>query len=199
MIYRHGRPKLAALTFGGMLFGLYEAYNTKVLWMPGWGDASLYLGNLALVETLVLVFWWHPWFSFITPLVLAERLLTGSREIVNALPLRLRRFGVFMTAVGAGWRCWLLGRCFRAPIRRMWGNRCFRRWGAGWCWRCWGCGGGAPRAGRFSRWMPCCPMRGSSALRVLRVRRCPSDREKAGKTTRGASRSEVDQGKETFT
>lgn len=91
LVYRHGRPNFAALIFGGMLFGLYEAYNTKVLWMPGWGDATLHFGDLALVETLVLVFWWHTWFAFISPAVLAEQLFTGSRDVFHALPGWLQR------------------------------------------------------------------------------------------------------------
>ena len=33
-----GRPKLWLLFIGGVIFGLYEAYITKVLWIPTWGE-----------------------------------------------------------------------------------------------------------------------------------------------------------------
>ena len=37
LVYRAGKPRFASLVFAGMLFGLYEAYLTKVLWAPPWG------------------------------------------------------------------------------------------------------------------------------------------------------------------
>ncbi len=91
IIYKYGKPTLATLVFAGMLFGLYEAYMTKVLWQPSW-DAAITLGEVAWVEVLVLVFWWHTWFSYITPLLLAEKLLTNSSEILNSLPEKFQRF-----------------------------------------------------------------------------------------------------------
>ncbi len=77
LIYRYGRPRLFTLVFAGMLFGLYEAYMTKVLWHPDWGAVKL-VADVAVVEVLVLVFWWHAWLSYLTPLILSERLLTAS-------------------------------------------------------------------------------------------------------------------------
>ncbi len=92
LIYRFGgRPRLSSLIFAGLLLGLYEAYMTKMLWQPDWG-AIITLGNVAVVEISVLVFWWHTWLSFITPVALAEGLLTESRDVLTAFPLRLRRF-----------------------------------------------------------------------------------------------------------
>jgi len=85
LIYRAPRPRFPSLIFAGMLFGLYEAYLTKVLWNPPWGEA-LIIGGLAPIETLVLVLWWHAWFSFIIPLLIAEKMLTSSREIGQILP-----------------------------------------------------------------------------------------------------------------
>ena len=91
IIYKYGKPTLSTLVFAGMLFGLYEAYMTKVLWQPSW-DAALILGEVAWVEVVVLVFWWHTWFSYISPLILAEKLLTNTSEILNSLPAKLHRF-----------------------------------------------------------------------------------------------------------
>ena len=86
-----GRPKLWLLFVGGVIFGLYEAYITKVLWIPTWGEPMVSMGGVAIVETMVLVLWWHPLLSFILPLLTAEYLLTGSSEIYSELPAKLRR------------------------------------------------------------------------------------------------------------
>ncbi len=89
IIYRYGRPTLATLVFAGGLFGLYEAYITKMLWRPDW-EAWITIADVAVVEVLVLL-WWHTWLSFITPLVLGEGLLTRSQDVLTGLPPRLRR------------------------------------------------------------------------------------------------------------
>lgn len=91
IIFRYGKPTLSTLVPAGMLVGLYEAYMTKVLWQPSW-DAALILGEVAWVEMIVLVFWWHTWFSFISPLLLSEKLLTNTSQILNSLPEKLYRF-----------------------------------------------------------------------------------------------------------
>jgi hypothetical protein len=91
LVYRAGKPRFSSLVFAGMIFGLYEAYLTKVLWSPPWGDPVIIAG-FAPVETLVLVFWWHAWFSFIIPLLVAEKLLTGSTSLGNSLPGKLGSF-----------------------------------------------------------------------------------------------------------
>ncbi len=91
LIYRAPQPRFSSLVFAGMIFGLYEAYLTKILWAPTWGDPVIIAG-FAPVETLVLVFWWHAWFSFIIPLLVAEKLLTDSTSLGRSLPGRIGRF-----------------------------------------------------------------------------------------------------------
>lgn len=91
IIFRYGKPTLSTLIFAGMLFGLYEAYMTKVLWQPSW-EAVLIIGDVALLEIFVLVFWWHTWFSFVTPLLLGERLLTTSQHTLNGITGKTQRF-----------------------------------------------------------------------------------------------------------
>lgn len=91
LVYRAPKPRFASLVFAGMLFGLYEAYITKVLWAPPWGEA-LIVGGIAPIETLVLVFWWHTWFSFIIPLLVAEKLLTESTELSLSFPGKIGQF-----------------------------------------------------------------------------------------------------------
>ena len=91
LVYRAEKPLFSSLIFAGMIFGLYEAYLTKVLWDPPWGEA-LIIGGVAPIETLVLVLWWHVWFSFILPLVVLEGLLTSSDQLRTSFPGRIRRF-----------------------------------------------------------------------------------------------------------
>ena len=85
LVYRAPQPRFPSLIFAGMLFGLYEAYLTKILWSPTWEEALL-IGGVAPIETLVLVLWWHAWFSFIIPLLIAEKLFTRSRALGQSLP-----------------------------------------------------------------------------------------------------------------
>ncbi len=109
LIYRYGRrPRFSSLVFAGALFCLYEAYMTKMLWRPAW-DSLLIAGDIAVFETFVLL-WWHTWFSFITPLVLGEGLLTTSRDVLLALPLRLRGFY-------GSWQGWLAIALFGAAFQ----------------------------------------------------------------------------------
>ena len=86
IVFRYGRGWLYALFPAGALFGLYEAYITKVIWSPTWNAAPIRLGGVAVVETLLLVLFWHAFMAFIIPLLLAETALTSSREVFNLLP-----------------------------------------------------------------------------------------------------------------
>ena len=91
LVYRTSQPGFSSLVFAGMIFGLYEAYLTKVLWAPPWGGA-LIAAEIAPVETLVLVFWWHAWFSFIIPLLVTEVLFTGTNQVGAILPGKIGSF-----------------------------------------------------------------------------------------------------------
>ncbi len=106
VVFRAPRLNLSVLFLAGVIFGLYEAYITKMLWNPEWG-ALLKVAGAAPVEILVLAFWWHPWMSFITPLLVGEQVLGGGLEVLGALPGRLRGFfsrrrGFLTLAVLAG-------------------------------------------------------------------------------------------------
>jgi hypothetical protein len=91
LVYRVDKPRFPSLVYAGMIFGLYEAYLTKVLWAPPWGNPVI-VAEFAPIETLVLVTWWHCWFSFIIPLLVAEKLLTGSTSLGASLPGKLGKF-----------------------------------------------------------------------------------------------------------
>jgi hypothetical protein len=91
IIYHSGKPRFYTLFFAGIIFALYEAYITKVLWV-GWGpDTIWFIGGIAVVETVVLLLFWHPFMAFIVPLFASESLLTRSREVLAGLPGPLRR------------------------------------------------------------------------------------------------------------
>lgn len=89
LVYRYGRPTFFSLFFAGALFGLYEAYLTKMLWAPTWNPKPISLGGVAVIETIILTLWWHNWMAFILPLAAGEWLLTRSRLAWNGLPSRV--------------------------------------------------------------------------------------------------------------
>jgi hypothetical protein len=87
---RFEKMSLRQLYIMGIIFGLYEAWITKVLWAgyfdvtaPAWGT---FLG-IAVAEFPVLVLFWHPIMSFIVP-VLSFGILTGKGFTAHASILR---------------------------------------------------------------------------------------------------------------
>jgi hypothetical protein len=90
-VFSYGKPRLYTLFIAGAIFGMYEAYITKVLWNPFWGEPLISLAGIAVVEMIVLVLFWHAFMSFIVPLFVSENVLTGSRRITNGLPDRIRK------------------------------------------------------------------------------------------------------------
>jgi len=85
LAFRRGWPSLATLWLGGVLFGLYEFYITKVLWAPPWGD-TIALAHVDVLSLIVLAFFWHPFMAFIFPLAVGERIGTTSQGIALQLP-----------------------------------------------------------------------------------------------------------------
>ena len=74
---RTKRTTLHHLYFWGMLFALYEALITKVLWF-GFPEASgailPEIQGIAVMEFTILTFFWHPIMSFIIPILVYELL-----------------------------------------------------------------------------------------------------------------------------
>jgi len=89
-IWHRGRITLPVLYFAGCIFGLYEAFITKVLFSPPWGALLGTPGGIAVFELFTVSFFWHPVFAFILPLWIAGY-ATESREVENVLPAFLRR------------------------------------------------------------------------------------------------------------
>ena len=79
----------STLYFAGILFGLYEAYLTKVLWV-GLNDDPVLLFNISFIDFLVLVFLWHPLFAFIIPSLVFEGFMTNSNNLYQGLPNKFK-------------------------------------------------------------------------------------------------------------
>ena len=79
---RTNRTSLRQLYFFGMMFGLYEALITKVLFAGYPGSTGPMVGTflgVAWGEFLTLVLFWHPVMSFIMPILVYELL---SRDVL---------------------------------------------------------------------------------------------------------------------
>lgn len=91
VVFRFGRPDFWTLYSAGTLFGMYEAYITKVLWISFMPTGPfLTVGGIALFETILLVLFLHPLLAFVVPMLFTERLCTSSSEIAEGLPVRVR-------------------------------------------------------------------------------------------------------------
>ncbi len=101
LAFRRGWPTFSALWLGGVLFGLYEFYITKVLWAPPWGD-TISLAHVDVVALIVLAFFWHPFMAFILPLAIGETVGTKSRWVTGRLPRWLTEAGSRRIAIGIG-------------------------------------------------------------------------------------------------
>ena len=80
----------STLYFAGVIFGLYEAYLTKVLWV-GLMDDTIIILNISIMETIVLIFLWHPILSFIIPAIVFEAFMTNSNTLFEGLPQKFKK------------------------------------------------------------------------------------------------------------
>ena len=79
------KTSLVQLYCLGMIFGLYEAFLTKVLWAGYWDQQNAGFGKFAgisMLEFPMLVFFWHPVMSFILPIIAFQK-LTGKKLIAD--------------------------------------------------------------------------------------------------------------------
>ncbi|UZN23683.1 hypothetical protein GM182_07490 [bacterium 3DAC] len=79
IVYAYGEPSFKTLYPAGVLFGLYEAYITKVLFHPWW-HAALNIGGISVFEVLTIAMFWHPLMSFMVPLQVAQ-MFTKDRKV----------------------------------------------------------------------------------------------------------------------
>ena len=115
---RTKRTSVAHLYLFGVLIGLYESWITKVLWTGYPGAEAPMMGTflgIAALEFSVLVFFWHPVFAFVMPILTFEALaISGSTHeessekilATHLSPLRknpkLLGFLTFAAVLGAG-------------------------------------------------------------------------------------------------
>jgi hypothetical protein len=106
-VVRGREVNLRALFFAGMLFGLYEAYITKIIWAPTWSFVADFRAfGIAVPQTTLLILWYHNFFAFIIPLGICELMCTRSSRILDSMPTRLKnmfsRHRLKRTAILAG-------------------------------------------------------------------------------------------------
>ena len=93
VIFAFGRPNFWTLYSAGTLFGMYEAYITKVVWTSFRPEGPwITVGGIALFETMILVLFLHPLLAFVVPMLFTEILCTNSSEIAQGLPARAHGF-----------------------------------------------------------------------------------------------------------
>lgn len=93
LIKKHIRNRkvfFATLYFAGTIFGLYEAYLTKVLWV-GLSPNAVIFFHIAWMDFFVLVFLWHPVFAFIVPILIFEKFMTKDDYLYKGLPIVIQR------------------------------------------------------------------------------------------------------------
>jgi len=89
--FQKRKVDLYTLFLAGQVFGLFEAYGTKMLWSPGWGAEPKLLG-ISVIPFLLLIFLWHPLMSFTLPIIIAESYLTSSNEVITGIPGWISRY-----------------------------------------------------------------------------------------------------------
>jgi hypothetical protein len=92
LVFRFGRPGFWPLYSAGMIYGMYEAYITKVVWTSFRPQGPMFdAGGVALFETIICALFLHPLLAFIVPLLFTEIALTNSNEVLSGFPQWLRK------------------------------------------------------------------------------------------------------------
>lgn len=89
-LFRQGRVIFPMLFLAGAIFGLYEAYLTKVVWLPSAFAVDPVLFGIHVLPASLLILFWHPFMAYIFPVFLVENVFTDSSETLCALPQRCR-------------------------------------------------------------------------------------------------------------
>ncbi len=78
---RYHRFSIPHLYLWGMLFGFYESWVTKVVWggfMDQTAPPAIQIFGIAIIETIMIIFFWHPLFSFIIPVIVYQMLMQSN-------------------------------------------------------------------------------------------------------------------------
>ena len=111
VVFRGGKVRITSLYLAGAIFGMYEAYITKIIWNPDWAEnANMTVGGVYVLHTALLVLFCHSVLAFMIPVFAAENLFTNSSETFEALPKRIRLLlggpkRIFMAAILFGLCC----------------------------------------------------------------------------------------------
>ncbi len=89
--FRYGRRSFATLFSVGLLFGLYEAFITKVIFSPHDGVSPFFFLEVDWLQYSVLVLWWHMFMAFIVPVLLVVQTMTHKGDVSSWLPGPVRR------------------------------------------------------------------------------------------------------------
>ena len=116
LAYYTQRTSLRSLYLWGCLFGLYEAWVTKVIWFGYPGETALdypdgcSMGGVygfCINESLGMVFFWHPIFGFLFPITIASMFEPRLRNSFQGLAwfksgTRVEQFMIFYIVFTAG-------------------------------------------------------------------------------------------------
>lgn len=117
LAFSTGKTSPVHLYLWGILFGLYESWITQVLWV-GYDSNGPLIGMICGIgagEFLALVFFWHPIFSFILPLLVFQIMALSvspskDRILTSHLPFLVNRNHTWKLLLGA----YIIGSLFMA-------------------------------------------------------------------------------------
>ncbi len=85
---RTKRTSISQLYLWGILFGLYEVWVTKVVWggfMEQTTPPAIQIFGIAVIETIMIILFWHPLFSFIIPVLVYQMLICSENPKARIL------------------------------------------------------------------------------------------------------------------
>ena len=115
VLFSTDRVTYSTLYLLGVVFGLYEAYVTKVVWAPVGGPLPFRLGGVYWFETLSLVLFWHPVVAFVIPVALVEAVATDSEESLVP-PIAGHRYAPHLAVSVAAYLAVFQGTLGRGPV-----------------------------------------------------------------------------------
>jgi len=93
--FKSKRVKITDLYLFGVLFGLYESWITKVLWVGYMSSDKPIIGTLfgvSIAEFPILVLFWHPIMSFLLPIltyeIVTNQVITTHNSLIKKTKLK---------------------------------------------------------------------------------------------------------------
>ncbi|MHB1463032.1 MAG: hypothetical protein ACYC1M_17200 [Armatimonadota bacterium] len=107
LTHRRGTPHVAVMVAAGAVFGLYEAYITKVAWHPYFPTPGFRLIGLDMTAMLWVILAYHPLMSFLVPVAVADALCLHTGQWRLWTPVKLR--GLLLNPKQMPWTVAILG------------------------------------------------------------------------------------------